>query len=63
MPLHRWQIVLELDEEELVEAPRVAPFFRYENCTLENLLTPEENGGVDGCGATGSLGVSSSERC
>jgi hypothetical protein len=52
-------MILELDEEELVEAPGVAPFF----CTLDNLLTPEENGGVDGCDATGSLGVSGSERC
>jgi hypothetical protein len=52
-------MILELDEEELVEAPGVAPFF----CTLDNLLTPEENGGVDGYDATGSLGVSSSERC
>jgi hypothetical protein len=41
-------MILELDEEELGEAPRVAPFF----CTLDNLLTPEENGGVDGCDAT-----------
>jgi hypothetical protein len=52
-------MILELDEEEPVEAPRVAPFF----CTLDNLLTLEENGGVDGYGATESLGVSSSERC
>jgi hypothetical protein len=59
MPLHWWQMILELDEEELVEAPEVAPFF----CTLENLLALEENRGVDGCDATGSLGVSGSERC
>ena len=26
MPLHRWQMILELDEEELGEAPGVAPF-------------------------------------
>jgi hypothetical protein len=52
-------MILDLDEEELVEAPRVAPFF----CTLDNLLTPEENGGVDGCDTIGSLGVSGSERC
>jgi hypothetical protein len=51
-------MILELDEEELVEALGVAPFF----CTLDNLLTPEENGGVDGCGAIESLGVSGSER-
>jgi hypothetical protein len=62
MPLHWWQIILELDEEELVEAPGVAPFFSCGNCTLDNLLTPEENGGVDGCGATRSLGVSGSEH-
>jgi hypothetical protein len=62
MPLHWWQMILELDEE-LVEAPGVAPFFSYGNCTLNNLLTLEENGGVDGCGATESLGVSGSERC
>jgi hypothetical protein len=56
MPLHWWQMILELDEEEPVEAPGVAPFF----CTLDNLLTPE---GVDGCDATGILDVSGSERC
>jgi len=37
MPLHRWQMILELGEEELVEAPKVAPFFSYEGCTLDNL--------------------------
>jgi hypothetical protein len=52
-------MILELDEEELGEAPGVVPFF----CTLDNLLTPEENGGVDGCDATGILGVSDSEWC
>jgi hypothetical protein len=31
-------MILELDEEELGEAPGVAPFF----CTLDNLLTPVE---------------------
>jgi hypothetical protein len=41
-------MILELDEEELGETPRVALFF----CTLDNLLTPEENGGVDDCDAT-----------
>jgi hypothetical protein len=51
-------MILELDEEKLVEAPGVAPFF----CILDNLLTPEENGGVDGCDATRILGVSGSER-
>jgi hypothetical protein len=56
-------MILELNEEELVEAPGVAPFFSCGNCTLDNLLTLEENGGVDDCGATGSLGVSGSERC
>jgi len=56
-------MILELDEEELVEAPGVPPFFSCGNCTLDNLRTSEENGGVDGCGATGSLGVSGSERC
>jgi hypothetical protein len=58
MPLHQWQMILELDEE-LVETSGVTPFF----CTLNNLLTPEENGGVDDCDATGILGVSGSERC
>jgi hypothetical protein len=52
-------MILELDEEELGETPGVALFF----CTLDNLLTPKENGGVDGCDATGSLGVSGSKRC
>jgi hypothetical protein len=52
-------MILELDEEELGETPGVTPFF----CTLDNLLTPEENGGVDGCDAIGILGVSDSERC
>jgi hypothetical protein len=56
-------MILELDEEELVEALGVAPSFSCENCTLDNLLTPKENGGVDGCGATGRLGISDSERC
>jgi hypothetical protein len=46
-------MILELDEE-LVEAPGVAPFFSCGNYTLDNLLTPEENGGVDDFGATGS---------
>ena len=56
-------MILELDEEELVEAPGVPPFFSCGNYTLDNLLTPKENGGVvDGYGATGSLGVSGSER-
>ena len=61
MPLHRWQMILALGEEELVEAPGVASFFSYGGCTLDNLLTPEENAGVDGCGATEILSVSSSE--
>jgi len=52
MPLHQWQMILELGEEELVEAPGVAPFFSCGDCTLDNLLTAEENGGVDGYGAT-----------
>jgi len=55
-------MILALDEEELVEAPRVTPFFSYGGCTFDNLLTPEENVGVDGCGATEILSVSSSER-
>jgi len=29
MPLHRWQMILALDKEELVEAPGVAPFFTW----------------------------------
>ena len=57
MPLHRWQMILALDEEELVEAPEVAPFFTCGGCTLDNLLTPEENASVDGCGATKILSV------
>jgi hypothetical protein len=56
-------MILEMDEEELVEAPRVAHFFSCGNYTLDNLLTPKENGGVDGYGVTGSLGLSGSERC
>jgi hypothetical protein len=56
-------MILELDEQELVEAPGVAPFFSCGNYILDNLLNSEENGGVDDCGATGSLGVSGSERC
>jgi hypothetical protein len=48
-------MILELDEEELGETHVVALFF----CTLDNLLTPES---VDGCDATGMLGVSGSER-
>jgi hypothetical protein len=52
-------MILELDEEELGEAPGVAPLF----CTLDNLLTPEENGSVDGYDATGILGVFDSEWC
>jgi len=63
MPLHRWQMILALDEEELVEAHGVAPFIRCGGCTLDNLLSPEENAGVDGCGATEILSVSGSERC
>jgi hypothetical protein len=31
-------MILELDEEELVEAPGVAPFFY----TLDNLFTPKK---------------------
>jgi len=46
MPLHQWQMILALGEEELVETPRVAPFFSYGGCTLDNLLTLEENAGV-----------------
>jgi hypothetical protein len=49
-------MILELDEEERGETPGVALLF----CTLNNLLTPE---GVDGCDATGSLGVSGYKRC
>jgi hypothetical protein len=49
--------ILELDE--LGEAPGVAPFF----CTLDNLLTLEENRGIDGYDETGILGVSGSECC
>jgi len=56
-------MILALGEEELVEAPRVAPFFSCGGCTLDNLLTPKESAGVDGCGATEILGVSSLERC
>jgi hypothetical protein len=52
-------MILELDEEELGEALGVAPLF----CTLDNLLTPEENRGVDGCDAIGILGISDSEQC
>jgi hypothetical protein len=63
MPLHRWQMILALGEEELVEAPGVSPFFSCGGCTLENLLTPEENAGVDGCGAIEILSVSGSKRC
>ena len=47
-------MILVLDEEELVEAPGVAPFFSCGACTLDNLLTPEENAGVS---------VSGSEHC
>jgi hypothetical protein len=63
MPLHWWQMILELGEEELVEAPGVAPFFNCGGGTLDNFLTPAENAGVDDCGATEILGVSGSERC
>jgi len=63
MPLHQWQIILELGEEDLVEAPEVTPLFSCGGCTLDNLLTLEEKAGVDGCGATEILGVSGSERC
>jgi hypothetical protein len=49
-------MILELDEEERGKTPGVALLF----CTLDNLLTPE---GVDGCDATGIVGVSGSERC
>ena len=58
MHLHQRQMILELGEEDLVEAPRVAPFFSCGDCILDNLLTVEENGGVDGCGATKILGIS-----
>jgi hypothetical protein len=54
---------LELDEEELVEAPRVAPFFSCGGYTLDNLLTLEENTDVDGYGATEILGISGSKHC
>jgi len=63
MPLHRWQMILALAEEELVEAPGVTPFFSCGGCTLDNLLTLEENTGVEGCGATKILSVSDSECC
>jgi len=56
-------MILKLGEEELVEAPGVAPFFSRGGCTLDNLLTPAKNTGVDGCGAIEILGVSDSERC
>jgi len=56
-------MILALGEKELVEAPRVAPFFSCGGCTLDNLLTSEENAGVDGCGAIEILSVSGSERC
>jgi len=56
-------MILVLGEEELVEAPRVAPFFSCGGCTLVYLLTLEENAGVDGCGAIEILGVSGSEGC
>jgi len=56
-------MILELGEDELVEAPRVAPFFNYGDCTLDNLLTLEENAGIDCCGTIEILGVSGSERC
>jgi len=58
-----WQMILELGKEDLVEAPEVAPFFSFGDCTLDNLLTLEKNTGVDGCAATEILGISSSERC
>jgi len=56
-------MILELGKEELVEAPRVVLFFSCGGCTLDNLLTPEENTGVDVCGAIEILGVSGLERC
>jgi len=62
MPLHWWQMILELGEEKLVEAPGVALFFSCRGCTLDNLLIPEENAGVDGCGATEILGVCGLQR-
>ena len=49
-------MILALGEKELVEAPRVAPFFSCGGCTLDNLLTLEENVGV-------SMSVSGSEHC
>jgi len=54
MPLHRWQMILALGEEELVEAPGLASFFTCGGYTLDNLVTPEENAGVS---------VSGSECC
>jgi len=56
-------MILELGEEELIEAPRVTPLFNYWDCTLDNLFTPEENEGVDDYGAIEILGVSGSECC
>jgi len=56
-------MILALAEEELVEAPGVTPFFSCGGCTLDNLLTLEENTGVEGCGATKILSVSDSECC
>jgi len=52
-----------LGEDELVEASGVAPFLSCGGCTLDNLLTPEENASVDGCGAIEILSVSGSECC
>jgi len=56
-------MILELGEEELVEAPGVTPFFNCGDCTLDNLLTLEENGCVDDYGAIEILGISTSECC
>jgi len=56
-------MILELGEEELVEAFGVAPFFTYRGCTLDSLLIPAENAGVDGCGATEILDVFGLKRC
>jgi len=44
-------------------APRMSPFFSCWGYTLDNLLTPEENAGVDDYGATEILDFSDSERC
>jgi len=50
-------MILAPGKEELVEALGVARFFSCGGCTLDNLLTLEENAGVDGCGERLWLGT------